>query len=103
MTFQEAIQLFNSNISYSGVIHAVTQEGFFTENKERLINGALQSIVSRRGDELTASNEELEGQFHALRRLVASRAGYSGFLSVFNLRVVIGETKDELTFSSLQR
>ena len=51
----------------------------FTENKEKLINAALTSLLEREGNQNTLPNEELEAQFHALRRLVASKAGYEAF------------------------
>lgn len=80
--FREAVERFNSNVSYSGLNHAVTHEGLFTENKEKLINGALTALLIREGDQTSLPNEELEGQFHALRRLVASKAGFEGFTTL---------------------
>ena len=78
----EAVERFNSNVAYSGLNHAVTQEGLFTENKEKLINGALSALLMREGDQNTLPDEELEGQFHALRRLVASKAGFVAFTTL---------------------
>lgn len=54
-------------------------QGLFTENKEKLINGALNSLLEREGSQTTLPNEDLEAQFHALRRLVASKAGFEAF------------------------
>ena len=44
----------------NGLNHAVTQEGLFTENKEKLINGVLNALL-REGDQTTLPNVELEG------------------------------------------
>ena len=46
--FMEAVFKFNSNISYSGLNYAVTQEGLFVENKEKLINSALMSLSPKK-------------------------------------------------------
>ena len=54
-------------------------QGLFAENKEKLINGSLAALLDREGDQTTILAEELEGQFHALRRLVASKAGFKAF------------------------
>jgi len=77
----EAVERFNSNVAYSGLNHAVTAEGLFAENKEKLINGALTALIAGEGKK-GASPEELEGQFHALRRLVASKAGFEAFTNL---------------------
>ena len=45
MVFALAVKRFNSNIDYSGLVHAVTADGWFKENKEKLILGALQSLL----------------------------------------------------------
>ena len=68
-------------MAYSGLNHAVTQEGLFAENKEKLINMALGALLMA-GDQNTIPNEELEGQFHALRRLVASKTGFIAFTAL---------------------
>ena len=78
----EAVERFNSNVAYSGLNHAVTAEGLFAENKEKLINGALQALLMREGDRTSLPNEQLEGQFHALRRLVASKTGFNAFTAL---------------------
>lgn len=78
-TFMSAVEQFNANIGYSGLNHAVSQEGLFTENKEKLIMQGLTSLLSKDGDQSSLSAYDLECQFHALRRLVASKAGYGAF------------------------
>lgn len=90
MTFNDAVSRFNANISYNGLLHAVTADGLFAQNKEKLINLALQALIEREGDQERVSNEHLEAQFHALRRLVASKAGYQGFTEIPRMREKVG-------------
>ena len=80
--FFNVIEEFNVNIGYSGLNHAVSQEGLFTENKEKLINQAISTLLAKEGNQASVPPVELEGQFHALRRLVASKAGYESFTSL---------------------
>ena len=35
VSFEDAVRMFNCNINYSGLNHAVTAEGWFKENKVR--------------------------------------------------------------------
>ncbi|KAF6099113.1 DnaJ heat shock protein family (Hsp40) member C13 [Phyllostomus discolor] len=86
--FADAVFRFNANISYSGVLHAVTQDGLFSENKEKLINNAITALLSQEGD--VASNAELESQFQAVRRLVASKAGFLAFTQLPKFRERLG-------------
>lgn len=65
-------------------------QGLFAENKEKLINGALMALVDRDMDLESASPEDIEGQFQALRRLVASKAGFAAFTALPTLREKIG-------------
>ena len=81
---------FNANVSYSGLLHAVTQEHLFAENKEKLISSAISSLISKEGDQDSISSPELEQQFHCLRRLVASKAGFSCFTSLPGFREKVG-------------
>ncbi|XP_056274034.1 dnaJ homolog subfamily C member 13-like isoform X2 [Pseudoliparis swirei] len=76
--FADAVFRFNANISYSGVLHAVTQDGLFSENKEKLINNAILALLSQEA-ELPTLNTELESHFQAIRRLVASKASFQAF------------------------
>ena len=48
-------------------------------NKEKLINGTLAALLEREGDQSTIPAADLENQFQALRRLVASKAGFGAF------------------------
>jgi DnaJ family protein C protein 13 len=65
-------------------------QGIFSENKEKLITGALQSLVQKEGDQKTIPSIELEAQFHALRRLAASKVGYAAFTTLPGFREAIG-------------
>ena len=53
----------------------------FAENKEKMINATLSALLDRDGDQNLAA-DELEEQFHAIRRLVASKAGFGAFISL---------------------
>ena len=44
--FFEAVARFNANISYSGLLHAVTQDTLFAENKEKLIVQGLNALLA---------------------------------------------------------
>ncbi|XP_031439701.1 dnaJ homolog subfamily C member 13 isoform X5 [Clupea harengus] len=87
--FADAVFRFNANISYSGVLHAVTQDGLFSENKEKLINNAILALLSQEA-EMTGPNAEVESQFQALRRLVASKAGFQAFTQLPRFREKLG-------------
>jgi DnaJ family protein C protein 13 len=54
-------------------------QGLFAQNKEKLINLTLAALIEQEGDQASISNLALEAQFHALRRLVASKAGFQCF------------------------
>ncbi|KAL5489677.1 hypothetical protein EMCRGX_G018795 [Ephydatia muelleri] len=90
VTFAESVARFNANVSYNGLNYAVTQDRLFAENKEKLITQALQTLLQKEGEQSTVSNEELEAQFHALRRLVASKAGFEAFTTLPNFKDVMG-------------
>lgn len=53
--FSEAVEKFNANIAYSGLNHAVSAEGLFAENKEKLITATLTTLLQREGIKTTAS------------------------------------------------
>ena len=88
--FPQAISRFNANVSYSGLLHAVTQEHLFAENKEKLISSAISSLISKEGDQDAISGPELEQQLHCLRRLVASKAGFGCFTTLPGFREKVG-------------
>lgn len=89
-TFAIAVSRFNANVAYSGLLHAVTQDGLFAENKERQINSGLAALLEKEGDQTSIPLEDLEGQFHALRRLVASKAGFGAFTQLPRFRERVG-------------
>lgn len=90
MMFEDAVNRFNANISYSGLLHAVTADGLFAQNKEKLINLTLASLIEQEGDQSSVANMAMEGQFHALRRLVASKAGFQAFTDLPKMREKVG-------------
>jgi len=47
-----------------------------------MINVTLSALLDREGDQMNLAADELEGQFHAMRRLVASKAGFGAFMSL---------------------
>ncbi|XP_054167917.1 dnaJ homolog subfamily C member 13-like [Oppia nitens] len=89
-TFNDAIRRFNANCAYSGLEHSVTQDGLFAENKEKMIFSSLASFADRDGDHIETSDEHLEQHFQALRRLVASKAGFSSFTANPRFRESLG-------------
>ena len=61
----------------------VVWQTLFAENKEKMINATLSSLLDREaGDQTSVPAEELEDQFQATRRLVASKAGFGAFMSL---------------------
>lgn len=63
----------------------------FAQNKEKLIYSALTAILNRDPSEIEKMPiAELEQEFHALRRLVASKAGFGGFTQLPGFREKIG-------------
>ncbi|VDP07696.1 unnamed protein product [Soboliphyme baturini] len=75
----EAVKRFNWNVNYSGLIHSVSQEGLFAENKEKLIVNCLMIILDSCHNLSAAAWEQV---FLALRKLFASKAGFSAFYAV---------------------
>ncbi|XP_055621008.1 dnaJ homolog subfamily C member 13 isoform X2 [Toxorhynchites rutilus septentrionalis] len=88
----DVLERFNANIPYSGLNYSVTQDSLFSENKERLISGALQALVGggTKEDLNQLNNVELEASFHVLRRLLASKVGFAAFTTLPGFREVIG-------------
>ena len=86
--FSLAVLRFNMNIEFSGLLHAVSEEGWFKENKEKLIFNALNALLTHGEKTVTAS--QLAGEFMAIRRLVASKAGFAAFTMMPNFPQLIG-------------
>ncbi|XP_026320399.1 dnaJ homolog subfamily C member 13 [Hyposmocoma kahamanoa] len=104
MSRAEVIERFNANVGYSGLIYSVSQDAsspllwlfltwdlrLFAENKEKLITGAVTAIMSSAPAGNTLPPRELEAQFHALRRLCASKVGFAAFTALPGFREWIG-------------
>uniref|UniRef100_A0A5K3G2K0 RME-8_N domain-containing protein n=1 Tax=Mesocestoides corti TaxID=53468 RepID=A0A5K3G2K0_MESCO len=111
ISFWEMVERFNANVAYSGLVHAVSQDGIFTENKEKLIKDALTVLLTRcpnvralpPGMDEPAAGREGDGQltgeqmlrkqearFQAIRRLVASKAGFEAFTQLSGIRESLG-------------
>jgi len=88
--FFEAVSRFNSNVAYSGLLHAVTQDSLFAENKEKMIIHGINALLANEFDVSSVPSEDLEGFFHALRRLVASKAGFEAFTQLHKFREKVG-------------
>eukprot|EP00039_Didymoeca_costata_P023981 m.8876 g.8876 ORF g.8876 m.8876 type:complete len:2271 (-) comp3968_c0_seq1:482-7294(-) len=88
VSFGTAVLRFNSNINFSGLVHAVSEEGWFKENKERLIFNALNALLVQ--GERTVSPAQAAGEFMAIRRLVASKAGFAAFTTLPNFKEQVG-------------
>lgn len=96
----EVLDRFNANVPYSGLNYSVSADTLFSENKERLITGALQALSQKDVDPAAQlSNLELEATFHVLRRLLASKVGFAAFTNLQGFRDAMG-TK---AVSSLKR
>lgn len=70
-------------------VHRITNDylqGIFTENKDKIILGALNTLISKDLE----TNCEIEAQFHALRRLVASKIGFAAFTTLPGFRETVG-------------
>lgn len=89
--FNDAVLRFNANCAYSGLLHSVTQDRLFAENKEKLIQIALGAFVEKEGDQDAISHQHLEEQFQCLRRLVASKAGFTAFTVCSRFRDCLGK------------
>nr|VZI16997.1 unnamed protein product [Spirometra erinaceieuropaei] len=103
--FWETVERFNANVAYSGLVHAVTQDGVFAENKEKLIKDALTVLLTRCPGVAVNDNfreldagltdqeillQKLESRFQAIRRLFASKAGFQSFTQLPGIRENLG-------------
>ncbi|KAL1130026.1 hypothetical protein AAG570_012969 [Ranatra chinensis] len=91
----EMIERFNCNVPYSGLLHSVTQDGIFKDNKERPIIEALQAITVKHKEGLlydpdSLCEEEVEALFQLIRRLVASKIGFGAFTQLLGFRDSLG-------------
>ncbi|VDL96563.1 unnamed protein product [Schistocephalus solidus] len=103
--FWETVERFNANVAYSGLVHAVTQDGVFAENKEKLIKDALTVLLTRFPSIAVNDNfreldagltdqeiflQKMESRFQAIRRLFASKAGFQSFTQLPGIRENLG-------------
>lgn len=110
VSFNEILKRFNANVPYSGLINAVTSEGLFAENKEKLIHSALNTVLDHDTTGNVVDLDLIEDQFLALRRLLASKAGFQAFTQLPKFRERIGTkivrslklNDDQVTYSALE-
>ncbi|UJR33077.1 hypothetical protein I4U23_020536 [Adineta vaga] len=110
VSFNEILKRFNANVPYSGLINAVTSEGLFAEKKEKLIHSALNALLDNDTTNTVVDLEFIEDQYLALRRLLASKAGFQAFTQLLKFRERIGTkivrslklNDDQVTYSALE-
>ncbi len=93
MSAASAVLRFNNSVNYSGLQFAGAQEGlFFTENKDKSIHAALLALADDADADKggAADRGHVEQEFLALRRLVASKAGFAAFTNLPGLREKLG-------------
>ncbi|CAB3410631.1 unnamed protein product [Caenorhabditis bovis] len=87
----DMIRRFNANVPYSGLRFSKSHEGFFTENKGKVIVGAIEAVLS---ENYTADDAQYrhktEAQLLCLRRLFASKSGFQAFTEVTGVREKLG-------------
>ncbi|WKX89857.1 hypothetical protein Q1695_009030 [Nippostrongylus brasiliensis] len=87
----DLIRRFNANIPYTGLTYSVSQEGFFTENKGKVIVSALEAVLTECYDKDDANYVyKCEAQLQCLRRLLASKSGFQAFTEVAGCREKLG-------------
>lgn len=88
MPFNEVVEFFNANVEYSGLRYSENKDGFFVENREKMIFGAVQALL----DNFPRTEQPilLMQQFYALRRLCVTRVGFSSAAIVPTLVKAIG-------------
>uniref|UniRef100_A0A7E4V2Q6 J domain-containing protein n=1 Tax=Panagrellus redivivus TaxID=6233 RepID=A0A7E4V2Q6_PANRE len=87
----ESIRRFNANIPFNGLTYSQPSEGFFAENKGRVIVQCLESVLAETyaNTEPDAVNK-IESQLACLHRLFASKAGFQAFTAVPGVREKLG-------------
>lgn len=103
-TFVDAIYRFNTICAYSGLVHSAPQDNkLFVENKARLIESALMSFIDLGADfgipipdmsnqQSEKSLADVEQYYQAIRRLVASKAGFALFNQSERFRTYLGKS-----------
>lgn len=87
----DLIRRFNANVPYSGLKFSKSHEGFFSENKGKVIVNAIEAVL---GENYTKEDKEYkhktEAQLQCLRRLFASKSGFQAFTEVSGVREKLG-------------
>ncbi|ULU09193.1 hypothetical protein L5515_000042 [Caenorhabditis briggsae] len=87
----DTIRRFNANVPYSGLRFSKSHEGFFSENKGKVIVNAIEAVL---GENYTKEEKEYkhktEAQLQCLRRLFASKSGFQAFTEVTGVREKLG-------------
>ncbi|OAF70112.1 DnaJ subfamily C member 13 [Intoshia linei] len=86
--FFRFLQRFNANIAYSGLNCTVVEEKWFGVNKDKLINKALEVLIEY--STTNCPSADLELIFQAMRRLIASKSGYTAFTDLPKMRSSVG-------------
>lgn len=87
----DLIRRFNANVPYSGLKFSKSHEGFFVENKGKVIVNAIENVLN---ENYTKDDKEhkhkTEAQLQCLRRLFASKSGFEAFTEVHGVREKLG-------------
>lgn len=87
----DLIRRFNANIPYNGLTYSVPQEGFFTENKGKMIVSCLESVLAESYSAVEADSIfKCEAQLQCLHRLFASKSGFQAFTAIPGVREKLG-------------
>jgi len=87
----DMIRRFNANVPYNGLTYSAPSEGFFSDNKGRVIIGCLEAVLSESylKDEIDGVFKT-EAQLACLHRLFASKSGFQAFTAVNGVREKLG-------------
>lgn len=101
-TYLDAIYRFNTICPYSGLSYSAPQDNkLFVENKARLIETALMSFINQADSipvpDMTSRHSkkslaDCEQYYQAIRRLVASKAGFALFNRSESFRAYLGSS-----------
>lgn len=87
----DTIRRFNANVPYSGLRFSKSHEGFFSENKGKVIVNAIEAVLNENyTKEEKEYKHKTEAQLQCLRRLFASKSGFQAFTEVTGVREKLG-------------
>eukprot|EP01135_Chromosphaera_perkinsii_P007978 Nk52_evm50s1073 gene=Nk52_evmTU50s1073 len=90
LSYEQVVSRFNACVDYSGLRFSQTQDGIFAENKEKLISLAVNAILGN-GEKVVKEDVYVAAeQFNALRRLMASKAGFAAFTEIPGFKDKLG-------------